>query len=126
MISAIAVIAVGAALGAVLRWVLGIWLNPIWPSLPLGTLTANLVGGLIIGLASEFFVHRGPVPQEWRLAVITGFLGGLTTFSTFSYEVSALIQQGRMIAAGIEITAHLLGSILLTLTGIVIVQHFFR
>jgi CrcB protein len=126
MISAIAVIMIGAGLGAVLRWILGIWLNPIWPNLPLGTLTANLVGGLIIGLVGEFFVSRGPLPQEWRLAVITGFLGGLTTFSTFSYEVSTLIQQGRIISAGIEITAHLVGSILLTLTGIVIAQHLFR
>lgn len=123
MISAVLVISVGAALGALLRWVLGMGLNALWPTIPLGTLAANLVGGLLIGVASEFFRNHGGLPVEWRLAIITGFMGGLTTFSTFSLEVGTLIQSGEVASAALEIGLHVVGSVALTLLGIFIVQY---
>lgn len=126
MIASVVTIALGASLGALLRWRLGLVLNAIWPNLPLGTLVANLVGGLLIGIANEVFVSRAAIPPEWRLAIITGFLGGLTTFSTFSLEVSTQLQQGRIANAAIEIVVHVAGSVLLTIAGIVIVQHVLR
>ena len=126
MIIPIAAIAAGASLGALLRWRLGVALNAIWPSLPLGTLAANLIGGLLIGIASEVLISRTAIPPEWRLAIITGFLGGLTTFSTFSLEVTTQLQQGRIAHAAIEVMAHVVGSVLLTIVGIVIAQQVLR
>ncbi|NMM29304.1 MAG: fluoride efflux transporter CrcB [Glaciimonas sp.] len=126
MIIPIAVIAAGASLGSLLRWRLGLTLNAIWPNLPLGTLLANLIGGLLVGIASEVLVSRSAIPPEWRLAIITGFLGGLTTFSTFSLEVSTQLQQGRIVNATIEILVHVVGSVLLTIVGIVITQQVLR
>src|SRR6266702_6195338 len=81
----------GAAIGAWLRWGLGILLNPLFPTLPLGTLAANLLGGLLMGFAMELLDHHAVMPPEIRLLVTTGFLGGLTTFSTFSAEVITLL-----------------------------------
>ncbi len=112
----------GAGLGALLRWGLGSWLNPVFPPIPLGTLAANLTGGLLIGLASAYFTHNAGVPPEWRLLVITGFLGGLTTFSTFSAEVVALIGRQQYPWALATAGAHLAGSLLLTALGIVMAQ----
>ncbi|MGV8892307.1 MAG: fluoride efflux transporter CrcB [Burkholderiaceae bacterium] len=126
MIIPIAAISAGASLGALLRWRLGVALNAIWPNLPLGTLVANLLGGLLIGIASEVLISRTAIPPEWRLAIITGFLGGLTTFSTFSLEVSTQLQQGRIVNATIEILVHVVGSVLLTIVGIVIAQQVLR
>ncbi|MEO8600425.1 MAG: fluoride efflux transporter CrcB [bacterium] len=126
MIIPIAAISAGASLGALLRWRLGVALNAIWPNLPLGTLVANLLGGLLIGIASEVLISRTAIPPEWRLAIITGFLGGLTTFSTFSLEVSTQLQQGRIVNATIEIMLHVAGSVLLTIVGIVIAQQVLR
>ncbi len=126
MIIPIAAISAGASLGALLRWRLGVALNAIWPNLPLGTLVANLLGGLLIGIASEVLISRTAIPPEWRLAIITGFLGGLTTFSTFSLEVSTQLQQGRIVNATMEILAHVVGSVLLTIVGIVIAQQVLR
>lgn len=108
----------GAGLGAVLRWALGIWLNAIVWWLPLGTLAANLGGGLLIGLAGAFFLHNNTLPPEWRLLVITGFLGGLTTFSTFSFEVVSLLQRGEPGYALLTAAVHLAGSLLLTGAGL--------
>lgn len=111
-------IGIGAALGAWLRWGLGLWLNPSLPELPLGTLSANLVGGYLIGLAIAFFLQHPGITPEWRLFIITGFLGGLTTFSTFSAETVTLLLRGQyMWGAGI-IAAHLGGSLLMTVMGI--------
>ena len=126
MIIPIAAISAGASLGALLRWRLGLALNAIWPNLPLGTLVANLLGGLLIGIASEVLISRTAIPPEWRLAIITGFLGGLTTFSTFSLEVSTQLQQGRIVNATMEILLHVVGSVLLTIVGIVIAQQVLR
>ncbi|MEO5561461.1 MAG: fluoride efflux transporter CrcB [Dokdonella sp.] len=116
----------GAFAGAVMRWLLGIALNPIVPSLPLGTLAANLLGGLIMGLAMGAFAHYETLPIAWRLAIMTGFLGGLTTFSTFSAETVTLFlrqQYGWTVAI---ITSHLLGSLLMTLLGIALIRMLLR
>ena len=108
----------GAALGAWLRWCLSLLLNPIVPMLPLGTLSANLVGGYLIGLVLGYIDHFQTLSPQARLFVTTGFLGGLTTFSTFSGEVSALLLRGEYAWAGATIAANLLGSIVLTLLGV--------
>jgi CrcB protein len=97
-------------------------LNSLWPTLPLGTLAANLIGGLLVGLASEFFANHSGLAPEWRLAVITGFLGGLTTFSTFSLEVATMIQNRELASVTLEIGLHVVGSVALTILGIAIAQ----
>ena len=111
-------ISLGAALGALLRWQLGLRLNGLFPSLPPGTLVANLVGGYIIGLAIAYFAQATTIAPEWRLLVVTGFCGGLTTFSTFSAEVVDLLQGGQVAAAMAAIAAHVAGSLLMTLAGL--------
>lgn len=111
-------ISVGAALGALLRWVLGAQLNSLFPSLPPGTLSANLLGGYLIGIAVAFFSSHLALPPEWRLLVVTGFLGGLTTFSTFSAEVVAQLMAGRLVWALATVAVHVLGSVGMTLLGI--------
>ncbi len=111
-------VAVGAVLGAWLRWGLSTWLNPANPNLPLGTLAANIGGGYAIGLAVAFFSANASLAPEWRLACITGILGALTTFSTFSAESVELVMAGRYGAAAVHSGAHLFGSIAATLLGI--------
>lgn len=118
----VAAIAVGAALGAILRWLLGLTLNALWPSLPLGTLLANLMGGYGIGLAVAWLGAHPELSPAWRLFIITGFLGGLTTFSTFSAEVVGMLQQERWNAAIGTIALHVSGSLLLTVLGIATIQ----
>ena len=112
-----AAVAIGAVLGAWLRWGLTAWLNPANPNLPLGTLTANVGGGYAIGLAVAFFSANTSIAPEWRLACITGFLGALTTFSTFSAESMELLAAGRYGAAAIHSGAHLFGSLAATFLG---------
>jgi fluoride exporter len=112
-------VALGAVLGAWLRYGLALWLNPRSTVLPLGTLTANLVGGYLVGIAIAFVMAHPSLPPFWRLLVITGFLGGLTTFSTFSAESVALLETARWSHALLHTTAHLFGSLLATGLGIV-------
>lgn len=126
MLNSIIAISAGAALGAVLRWFLGVWLNALLPQIPPGTLAANLIGGYLVGVAFAFFAGQPQLPPEWRLFVITGFLGGLTTFSTFSVEVTTLLQQERWLWAGAAISAHLLGSLLMTIAGLATVTYLKR
>lgn len=116
--SALWSIGIGAALGAWLRWTLGVWLNARLPSIPPGTLAANLLGGYLIGLAVAFFMQHPQLPPEWRLFIVTGFLGGLTTFSTFSAETVTLLLRGQYFCAMGIIFAHLGGSLLMTILGI--------
>ena len=117
MFSQFAAVGVGAALGAWLRWGLSVWLNPRAPTFPLGTLASNLIGGYLVGFAVAYFLARIDLSPEWRLFTITGFLGGLTTFSTFSAEVTELLTRGDYsLAAGLAL-AHLAGSLLLTAAG---------
>ena len=119
-------VGIGAFLGAVMRWLLGIALNPILPALPLGTLASNLIGGLIMGLALGFFAHYETLPIAWRLAITTGFLGGLTTFSTFSGETVTLFLRQQYGWTATIIAAHVLGSLLMTLAGIGLVRLVLR
>ncbi len=112
----------GAALGAWLRWGLGVGFNTLVPRLPLGTLGANLLGGLIVGVAVEYFQRHTELAPEWRLLAITGFLGGLTTFSTFSAEAVGLLSRGELVWALLHVGAHLCGSLALTLLGIALVR----
>ena len=111
-------IGLGGALGALLRWWLGLKLNAYLPAIPPGTLAANLIGGYVVGMAVAFFGTYSALAPEWRLFVITGFCGGLTTFSTFSAEVVTLMQQGRALWALGAAGAHLIGSIVMTFAGI--------
>jgi fluoride exporter len=115
-------VGIGAALGAWLRWALGIMLNAAVPNLPLGTLAANIIGGYLVGVAVEYFSLQGALPVEVRLFVITGFLGGLTTFSSFSAEAVGLLMQSRYAWALLLISSHLLGSIIMTVLGIITVR----
>jgi|SRR5579863_2104117 len=115
--SPIVAISVGAATGALLRWQLGMRLNGLFPTVPLGTLTANLVGGYVIGFAVAYFAEAPSLSPEWRLFVITGFCGGLTTFSTFSAEVVTLLQDGKLAWAVATIAVHVIGSLIMTLAG---------
>jgi CrcB protein len=111
-------VSLGSALGALLRWALGNQFNRLFPTVPPGTLSANLIGGYIIGLAVAYFAQAPNIAPEWRLLIVTGFCGGLTTFSTFSAEVVALMQQGRLAWAAGAIAIHVSGSLLMTLLGI--------
>lgn len=122
MWKSILAVSLGAALGALLRWMLGLKLNTLLPSMPPGTVVANLVGGYVIGAAIAFFANTPGVAPEWRLLIITGFCGGLTTFSTFSAEVVVLLQQGRLAWAMGTVATHLAGSLLMTLAGLWSVQ----
>lgn len=116
-------VGVGAALGAWLRWGLGLWLNPIFTAIPLGTLTANLVGGYMIGLSTGIFAQSQTIPPEIRLLIVTGFLGGLTTFSTFSAEAVNLLSRQQFAWAAAHIGSHLLGSLAATMLGIMTVSY---
>lgn len=111
MIKSLAAISAGASLGAICRWLLGLLLNPVHPHLPLGTLTANILGGYAIGLALSFFASLPTLSPEWRLFVVTGFLGALTTFSTFSAEIGTMLQQQKFMLAATAIALHVCGSL---------------
>jgi len=115
---AVTAVCVGASAGALLRWWFGAQLNALFPAIPPGTLVANLVGAYIIGVAIAFFALSTAVAPEWRLLVITGFCGGLTTFSTFSAELVTLLQQGRGLWAVALAMVHLAGSVAMTFAGI--------
>ncbi|TKC81652.1 fluoride efflux transporter CrcB [Trinickia terrae] len=111
-------VGIGGALGSLARWVLGIRLNSLFPALPMGTLAANLIAGYVIGLAVALFSKLPEIAPEWRLFVVTGLMGGLSTFSTFSAEVVAQLQQGRLDLAAMEIAIHVCGSLVMTGLGI--------
>lgn len=115
----------GAGFGALLRWWLGSLLNPVFPTIPLGTVAANLMGGLLVGVASAFFTHNTALPPEWRLLIITGFMGGLTTFSTFSLEVVTLLGRQEYAWALGTASLHLAGSLVLTAMGILLANAIF-
>jgi len=110
-------ICIGASAGALARWGLGLWLTP-GGLIPWGTLAANLVGGYLVGVCIAIFQSLPQLDPVWRLLLITGFLGGLTTFSTFSAEVVAFLMEGRYGLALATATLHVLGSLLLTVAGI--------
>ena len=122
---AVIAICIGACLGALARWQLGLWLNPSTSDeglLPWGTLAANLIGGYLIGVCVGIFQNMPQLAPEWRLLCVTGFLGALTTFSTFSAEVVGMLQQGRLVLALFTAGVHLLGSLVLTYFGLYTVK----
>ncbi|BDT59920.1 putative fluoride ion transporter CrcB [Massilia varians] len=110
-------VGLGAAVGAWLRWGLGLWLGSLHAYVQIGTLAANLVGGYLVGLALGCFTAYPALAPEWRLFAITGFLGGLTTFSSFSGESVLLLQRGEYGWALLHTLLHLLGSILFCVAG---------
>ena len=111
-------VGMGAATGAWLRWWLGMWLNPVFPTLPLGTLAANLLGGFLMGMAMQFLLQHAVLAPELRLAITTGFLGGLTTFSTFSAETVTLLLREEYFWTLAIVLLHVVGSVGMTLLGI--------
>lgn len=111
-------VGIGGAIGSLARWVLGLRLNSILPAMPLGTLASNLIAGYVIGLAIALFTKIPQIPAEWRLFVVTGLMGGLSTFSTFSAEVVTRLQEGRLGWAAMEVAGHVSGSLLMTALGI--------
>ena len=117
-----AAVGLGAAIGAWLRWALGALLNPVFPTLPLGTLAANLLGGFVMGVAMALFDHSEALAPEVRLFVATGFLGGLTTFSTFSAETATLVTRGELGWSAAIVAVHVVGSVALTLAGMALAQ----
>ena len=113
----------GGALGCWLRWGLGLLLNPRFPSVPLGTLLANLAGGFAMGCLLALFEHSPLLPPALRLFLLTGFLGGLTTFSTFSAEACTLLLRHRYGWFAAHVTVHLAGSLAMTATGLLLTRH---
>jgi len=111
-------VSVGGMLGCLARWGLAVFLNRYFPTIPPGTLAANLIGCYFIGVALALFTAFPLVPPEWRLFFTTGFCGGLTTFSTFSAEMVTLMQSGRLMWAFAEAGIHVVGSLLMTFAGI--------
>ncbi|GAB6080728.1 MAG: fluoride efflux transporter CrcB [Hydrogenophilus thermoluteolus] len=115
----VAAVFVGAGFGAVLRWWLGVQLNWLWTTIPLGTLAANLLGGYLIGLALGWFAALPNLAPAWRFLIVTGFCGGLTTFSTFSAELVHLLQHERYGWFAVSVLLHLGGSVAMTFAGLV-------
>ena len=115
-------VGVGGALGCWMRWSFGIVLNPLFPSMLLGTLAANLAGGYLVGVAVEYFVHHDSIPPEFRLFVIVGFLGGLTTFSSFSSEAVELLTDRQLGWTFVLVAVHLIGSLAMTYFGMLTVR----
>ena len=111
-------VALGGILGAWSRWGLSYFLNALWPSLPPGTLVANLIGGYVIGVLIQLFAMHSEIPPQVPLFAITGFLGALTTFSTFSAEAVTLLARGQYVWALCHIASHLFGSLIMTALGI--------
>jgi CrcB protein len=124
MLNSILAISLGASLGAIMRWVLGLVLDSMSVAITMGTLAANWIGGFLIGVAMAFFSAHTELSPQWRLLIITGFLGGLTTFSSFSAELTLMIQEGRLSIALITVMLHVMGSILMTFLGIYTYQLF--
>lgn len=116
-------IGIGAACGAWLRWGLGLYFNQLTPKLPLGTLLANLLGGFLIGVAFAVFQAYPKLDAVWRVLITTGFLGGLTTFSTFSLENFQLLQQGNYVLALLHLLIHCAGSLLATFLGYFLLKY---
>ncbi len=115
----------GAAVGAWMRWGLGIVLNPVFPTLALGTLASNLVAGFLMGIAMELVTRNASMPPEIRLLMTTGFLGGLSTFSAFSAEIVTLLSHKEYLWGAITISAHVVGSVVLTILGIYFIRIIF-
>ena len=126
MLYSVLAVGIGGAIGSIARWLLGNALNHYFSALPLGTLVANLISGYIIGLAAAFFLTHPSIPIQWRLLVITGCMGGLSTFSAFSLEIAQLFEQQRWGWACGVIGVHVIGSVAMTLLGLATISVFNR
>ncbi|SAK89033.1 camphor resistance protein CrcB [Caballeronia arationis] len=122
MVESLFAIGLGGATGSLIRWRLGLLLNAVHPDFPIGTLVANLSAGYIIGASIAFFIRHPSVSGDWKLFVLTGLMGGLSTFSTFSAEVTTHMQQGRFGWAFAEIVIHVGGSLLMTTLGLLTIS----
>lgn len=116
-LSQLAAVIIGGAVGCVIRWLLGLKLNSFFPSLPPGTLVVNLLGAFIIGAAMAYFMRNPQLDPAWKLLIVTGLCGGMTTFSTFSVEVFTLLQVGNYLWALTSVLVHVVGSLLMTAAG---------
>ncbi|ELE9734909.1 TPA: fluoride efflux transporter CrcB [Klebsiella pneumoniae] len=117
-------VVIGGSIGCAIRWILSMRLNALFPNLPPGTLVVNLMGGFIIGMALAFFVRQPNLDPAWKFFLTTGLCGGMTTFSTFSAEVVALLQNGNYAWAVISVLTHVTGSLLMTAAGFFVMTLF--
>lgn len=124
MMNAILVISLGASIGALCRWALGLLLDSLFIAVSIGTIAANLIGAYLVGIAIAYFAGHAEIAPHWRLLIITGFLGGLTTFSSFSAEVVEMIAEGKTGIAVATVLIHVMGSLALTFFGIQTYQFF--
>ncbi|GAB3409686.1 hypothetical protein GCM10027361_17580 [Erwinia aphidicola] len=125
MLKPLLAVMIGGCAGCVIRWLLAVRLNALFPNLPPGTLLVNLVGGFIIGVAVAWFMRHPQLDPAWKLLITTGLCGGMTTFSTFSLEVVTLLQAGNYVWAITSVLIHVLGSLLMTIAGFWLVSLFF-
>lgn len=122
MFKSLLAVVLGGAVGCSLRWLISSRFNALFPNLPPGTLIVNLVGGFIIGAALAFFVRNPQIDPAWKLLIVTGLCGGLTTFSAFSAELMGLLQTGKYLWAMSSVVAHVIGSLLMTFVGFALVN----
>ncbi|QGU88749.1 fluoride efflux transporter CrcB [Erwinia sorbitola] len=125
MLKPLLAVMIGGCAGCVIRWLLAVRLNSLFPNLPPGTLLVNLVGGFIIGATVAWFVRHPGIDPAWKLLITTGLCGGMTTFSTFSLEVVTLLQAGNYLWAMVSVTVHVIGSLLMTFAGFWLISLLF-
>jgi len=121
MIKSLLAVVVGGSVGCVLRWLISVRFNPLFPNLPPGTLIVNLVGGFIIGMALAYFIKNPQLDPAWKLLIVTGLCGGMTTFSSFSAEIMTLLQSGNYLWAMLSIMTHVIGSVLMAFAGFAVI-----
>ena len=122
MLKSLIAVIIGGSAGCVIRWLLAVRLNTLFPGLPPGTLLVNLLGGFIIGGAMAYFIRQPHLDPTWRLLITTGLCGGMTTFSTFSLEVFSLLQAGNYVWAMTSVLVHVFGSLLMTALGFFVIN----
>ncbi|MEG3110924.1 MULTISPECIES: fluoride efflux transporter CrcB [Pantoea] len=122
MLKSLLAVMLGGAVGCALRWLISLRFNTLFPNLPPGTLIVNLVGGFVIGAALAWFVKNPQIDPTWKLLIVTGLCGGLTTFSTFSAEIVVLLQSGKYLWAMSSVLVHVIGSLLMTFAGFAVVN----
>lgn len=125
MLKPLMAVMIGGCAGCVIRWLLAVRLNSLFPNLPPGTLLVNLLGGFIIGATVAWFVRHPDIDPAWKLLITTGLCGGMTTFSTFSLEVVTLLQSGNTLWAMASILVHVIGSLLMTFAGFWLISVLF-
>lgn len=126
MLKVIGLVSLGGAIGTLFRWALGVSLNTLFPTIAIGTLTANLIAGYLIGVFLAIFSLFPTLSPQWQLFLVTGCMGGLSTFSSFSAEVTLALEQGRISTAGLIVMLHVLGSITLTWLGMMSVSSIYK